>query len=188
MKVETTQVTMLHITDVPRLDPIRVTLDDLGPGQGRINIECYGKAWASYWGSMGEETTIAEFFVSCDNGYLINRLSVGLSSSKFCGHQLEKDAIKKVLAMRRKRLLDSSEANDYHSRAQTLHQCETLSECWHADTELLQALYGTDEWWYPVGDAASIPNPAYLYLKRICDAVREALTLHIAKQEEPTAH
>lgn len=179
MKVQATQVTMLRITDVPRLDPIRVTLDDIGPGQGRINIECYGKAWASYWGSMGKES-IAEFFVTCDNHYLIKNLAPGLSADKFCGHKLEQDARKKVLELRVKRQLSSDEARDLYERAGDLHRCDTLNECWHADIELLQELYGQDEWWYPAGTAASIENPEYAGLERICDAVRAGLKEYIA--------
>ena len=100
MKVETGTVTILRISEVPHLDPIRVTLDDIGPGQGRINIECYGKAWASYWGAMGKDS-IAEFFVSCSNDYLIGNLSVGLDSSRPSGDALERDA-KRVIRHRRK--------------------------------------------------------------------------------------
>ena len=102
MKIEAGTVTILHISEVPRLDPIRVTLDDIGPGQGRINIECYGKAWASYWGAMGKES-IAQFVVTCDNHYLIKNLAPGLDGDKFCGHQLEANACKLVTQMRRKR-------------------------------------------------------------------------------------
>ena len=42
MKIEKGTVTILRITEVPGLHPIRVTLDDIGPSQGRINIECWG--------------------------------------------------------------------------------------------------------------------------------------------------
>ncbi|KOC21161.1 hypothetical protein GL58_10735 [Comamonas testosteroni] len=182
MKVEVGTITILRISEVPRLDPIRVTLDDIGPGQGRINIESYGKAWASYWGAMGKES-IAQFFITCDNHYLIKNLAPELRGGKFCGHTLEKDARKKVLAQRQKRLLTNDEARDLYERAGDLHLCETLNECWHADTELLQELYGQDEWWYPVGDAASIDNPEYLGLARICDAVREALKSQAAAKE-----
>lgn len=53
MKVERSNaVVHLTISDIMqshRLDPIRVTLDDIEPGRGRITVECYGRAWASYW-------------------------------------------------------------------------------------------------------------------------------------------
>ena len=179
MKVEAGTVTILRITEVPGLDPIRVTFDDIGPGQGRINIECYGKAWAKYWGAMGKES-IAQFFITCDNHYLIKNLAPELRGGKFCGHTLEIDAIKKVLEQRRKHQLTSDEARDLYCRAGDLHNCGTLNECWHADTELLQELYGQGEWWYPVETAARIDNPEYTGLERICDAVREALKAHAA--------
>ena len=70
MKVETGTVTILRISEVPRLDPIRVTLDNGDLGKGRITIDCYNKAWSSYWGAMGDRT-VEQFFVDCGNDYLI---------------------------------------------------------------------------------------------------------------------
>jgi len=37
-------------------------------------IECYGKAWTSYWGGMGEDRTIATFFCDCNNDYIIGKM------------------------------------------------------------------------------------------------------------------
>ena len=62
MKIAEKTLRQLEISEVPNLDPIRVTMEDIEPRKGRINIECYGKAWASYWGGMGDRT-IAEFSV-----------------------------------------------------------------------------------------------------------------------------
>lgn len=61
-----------EITGAPRLDPIRVYLQDLGPGQGRITIECYGAAWACYFASIGSDRTIAQFVRECGVDYLTN--------------------------------------------------------------------------------------------------------------------
>jgi len=187
MKIETSKVTMLRITDVPRLDPIRVTLDNGELGKGRITIECYSKAWSSYWGAMADRS-VEQFFVDCDNGYLISNLAQGLDSSKFCGYQLEKDVTSKVLNMRRSRRITNEEARDLYGRAIDLHYCNSLNEWFAHDTDLLITVYDSNEWWYPAGEAAAIPNPEYTHLERICDAVREALIHHIAKQEPPTAH
>lgn len=60
MKITEKLIRHLEISEVQNLDSIRVTLEDIEPRKGRINIECYGKAWASYWGGMGDRT-IAEF-------------------------------------------------------------------------------------------------------------------------------
>lgn len=65
-------LTTFEITGAPQLDPIRVILQDLGTGSGRIIIECYGKAWSAYWGSMGDKdlrsfllTTSADYIEGC---------------------------------------------------------------------------------------------------------------------------
>lgn len=78
MKITPLQLTAYEITPPPsyRLDPIRVTLHDVSPGHGRIIIECYGKAWSSYWGGMGD-LSIKDFFCSCGSDYLITKLLTG---------------------------------------------------------------------------------------------------------------
>lgn len=82
MKIEESQVRRLTISEVPSLDPIRVMLEDIGPGQGRINIECWGKSWANFFGGMGERT-IAQFFVSCDEHYLAGKLGDSIEADIF---------------------------------------------------------------------------------------------------------
>jgi hypothetical protein len=62
-----------YITDAPALDPITVITRDAGPNQGQIIIECYGKAWATFWGGMPEKT-VREFVISADTSYIVNRL------------------------------------------------------------------------------------------------------------------
>ena len=81
MTATTIPVTAIEITGAPALDPIRVITQDLGPGQGRIIIECYGKAWGSYWPSMGDRN-IRKFVSECDPGYLEIQLHQGANISK----------------------------------------------------------------------------------------------------------
>lgn len=81
MKVAYSTVTMMTITDAVALDPIRVITEDYEPGQGRIIITCYSKAWVGYWGGMSGRS-IKEFFIDCDAGYLIGNLTAGLSQLK----------------------------------------------------------------------------------------------------------
>ncbi|HDS5426271.1 TPA: hypothetical protein QH000_004307 [Klebsiella pneumoniae] len=47
MKVERMDVMAFTITDVDRLDPIRVMIENYEPGKGRITITCFGKAWTA---------------------------------------------------------------------------------------------------------------------------------------------
>lgn len=73
MKTEPTSVVALRISDAPALDPILVLMQDIGPGQGRLIIECYSVAWATYWGGMGDRS-VKEFVRSCDSDYIANRM------------------------------------------------------------------------------------------------------------------
>lgn len=77
MNIETVTITeALRITDAPGLDPITVIFQDTAPEQGRIWVECYGNAWASWWGSMGARS-VREFVASIDPGYLAKNLVWG---------------------------------------------------------------------------------------------------------------
>ena len=77
MNITQQPVVMRTITGAERLDPIRVITVNLKPGQGRIDISCYGRAWTAYWGAMGEQT-IEEFFMDCNPDYLLGNLVSGL--------------------------------------------------------------------------------------------------------------
>lgn len=41
MKISVSQVTKLTLTELDRLYPVTVILEDMGPRQGKIIIECY---------------------------------------------------------------------------------------------------------------------------------------------------
>jgi len=84
MKITSKPLNMIVIEDIindHHLDPIRVITENLSPGQGRIIIVCYDASWVGYWGAMGD-TTIEEFFVSCDSGYLAKNLGCASSLRK----------------------------------------------------------------------------------------------------------
>lgn len=70
-------VNMLTITNAPNLDPIRVITENYQPGQGRIIIQCWDRAWCGAWFSMGEQT-IERFFIDADWDYLTGNLTSGL--------------------------------------------------------------------------------------------------------------
>jgi hypothetical protein len=55
MKTQTvTDTTVIVLTDVPSLDPIRVFLTHHSERQGSITITCFGEAWSAYWGGNGQ--------------------------------------------------------------------------------------------------------------------------------------
>lgn len=64
------------VLDVPSLDPVLVILQDIGPGQGRIIVECFGEAWAAYWAGLGNRT-VAQFVSEVGIDYLQTRLTGG---------------------------------------------------------------------------------------------------------------
>ena len=65
----------MEIPEGAGLDSIRVYFDDRGPGKGYVTITCYGCAWNSWWGAMGDRSA-RQFFAACDNSYLVNRMGI----------------------------------------------------------------------------------------------------------------
>ena len=76
MKTEPFGVSANQITDVPGLDPIRYYLQSTAPGEGRITVGCYGKAWECYFNAIGN-STLREFLCAVDADYLTGKLSTG---------------------------------------------------------------------------------------------------------------
>jgi len=73
MKVENSTSETITISGVAGLDIITAVFQDIEKGEGRLIIQCYGIAWAAYWGGMGDRT-IQEFILSCDTEYLTDKL------------------------------------------------------------------------------------------------------------------
>ena len=73
IRIEPKQVEAFCIYGAHALDPITVMLQDFGTGSGKLVIECYGEAWAAYWGAMGEDN-IREFVTRCDTDYIVGKL------------------------------------------------------------------------------------------------------------------
>ncbi len=75
MKIEESKVIKLGLIELDRLDPVTVFLEDFSDGVGRITILCYGQAWSGFWGAMGENNTIVDFVLSCDEHYIAKKIS-----------------------------------------------------------------------------------------------------------------
>ncbi|MBD3609926.1 MAG: hypothetical protein HUJ30_05195 [Gammaproteobacteria bacterium] len=165
MIINTSQVTKILITKIERLDDITVILEDIGPHQGRIIIECYGESWASYWGGMGERT-IAEFFCSCDEYYLAKNLS-SISSTILDYDGLANKIKNAIIRSRRKRELSKFGAKWACEQADDI-----VDESSAAFNHKFIAEHLGDEWWreFPVKT-----NPDYEYLCRIITTVQQAL-------------
>ena len=77
MKVEEFQIKKLRITEVDRLDPIEVFVDEMSSTAGKITINCYGESWTAFWPAMGERGLV-NFFKAGNNEYLIGYLDSSL--------------------------------------------------------------------------------------------------------------
>lgn len=76
MRIEHSKTTKVFtIFNAPKLDPVTVVLQDIAPGHGRLIVECYGEAWAAYWGGMGVTTSLSKFVVDSGPDYLLTKLS-----------------------------------------------------------------------------------------------------------------
>lgn len=174
MQINKTTVTKLHLTELDKLDPISVFLEDLAPAKGKIIIECFGSSWAATWGSMGRGRNVATFFCGNDADYLIGSLAPHLRGEIFSGQAL-KALAEKTISERRDGTSDMDElppdeADELLEEAGVLASCSSLES---TPPELMDAIFGC-EWWHPAGDATE-PNPCYAQLREIVEAVQTGL-------------
>ncbi len=175
MEIKQSKATSLQISDVQGLDLISVYLEDYEPRKGKITIDCYGKAWSSYWGGMGDRT-IAQFFVDCDNHYLAKNLSS--IDSEIDDYDALAPAIREAI----KQQLDDGEISQTTADILTSELNENVCYMNEDDGfawckfggDLLHKVFG-DDWYYSIPKK---PNPDYRYLCRIIDAVRCGLVEH----------
>src|SRR5690606_17064159 len=134
MRVETSTCTKVVISDLInsefKLDPVTVYLNDIGPRQGKITIECYGQSWSAFWGGMGDRT-IAEFFCSCDEHYLAGKLS-NIRSVVDDLEALPAIARNEIIRLRKSRALDADAARDMWDDTEWL-EVERVEQL-HGDT------------------------------------------------------
>lgn len=168
MKIIEETIRRITISDVPKIDPVRVALEDIEPGKGRINIECYGTSWSCYWGGMGDRT-IAEFATSCDEHYLAGKLS-SIKSTVFDPDKLKETLKREVIDDRRKRLINDDEARSRFDVIEDLDLPESEAQLWCISDKMYEIL--GDEWWCNLPDK---PNPDYEYLCLIIRTVQQAL-------------
>jgi hypothetical protein len=88
MKISPLNITTFEITEVHALDPIRVFMQDFGKGQGRLIIECYGRAWSNFWSAMG--TDLRTFLLAADADYIENALQYGQNPKKMDREYLQR--------------------------------------------------------------------------------------------------
>lgn len=172
MKFTESLVTKLCITDIIRLDTVTVYLENFELGRGKLTIEVFGDAWSSYWGAMGENTTLEDFVLSADNHYLSKNLA-SLSS-------LSEDDYEGFIENLKQQIIDERKEFEYtKERARELWEKinEIIPEkTWFEDSTNHDLLYevGGDEFWYSI---PSKDSHTYKYLCKILDALKECLKL-----------
>lgn len=144
MDIQKKQTETYVLSKLERLDPVTVYVTNYNLGQGKIVIECFGEAWAYYWGSMGDRT-LQQFVLSADNAYLANKLVDKTEQTDF--DKIQEDA-KKLGS-------DICAASDVELAMQA---------------EEMVAVFGDD--WYM--DLPTCSTSEYRYVCRILDAVKEA--------------
>lgn len=69
--------------------------------------------------------------------------------------------------------LDKEEARELYDQVEELRHIENSNECWH-HSKLLTEIFG-DEWHYPLQEHAVEENHEFTCLRRIVEALQEAL-------------
>lgn len=146
MNTEKKQTETYVITDCDSLDAVTVYVTNYKLGHGKIVIECYGDAWAHYWGGMGD-MTLQEFVVGAENDYLLGKLLKETRQTDF-------DEINEIAS---KRGFDICVTND----VEVAMASEDMAEC-----------FGDD--WYM--DLPRCHTQEYLYVFRILNAVKGAFS------------
>lgn len=183
MKVEQSNVVRLQLTELKRLDPVTVFLEEFGPGRGRITIECFGQAWSSFWPAMG--CSLPEFFIDCNNDYLAKNLAQQMKPDIYDFDKLEQHLKREILRSFFHKKIDRNRAEALLRQASDIDCSVTQDEgnVWLSDnSKLLYDVLG-DEWYYglPMQE-----NPDYTYLCRIIDNVRAGLVEYL-KQDKGVA-
>lgn len=181
MKVSVSTVTNIKITELERLDPVCVMVENFALGVGSITITNFGDAWNSSWRAMSGRT-VEQFFIDCGNDYLIGSLAPQLESMIDDDNDANMEFVKKeIIRLRSEEEITMFKAREYWEEAKG--SCDVKASCCdYGMGSCLISLFGDDPWYrkWP-----TVPNPKYVRLERICDAVRAAF-IHLAEKEIKT--
>lgn len=171
MQVSVTHTTKISLTELEKLDPVTIYLDNPAPSRGKITIECFGKSWSSFWPAMGGRR-VEEFFVSCNDDYLAGNLSscrshIPVTDMEELGEFLRG----RIVELRRAGELDKDDARKYWDEADNI----TLTSDYCSNNDLMYDVLG-DDWWLSLPEKE---NPDYNYLVLVIQTVREGLREYI---------
>lgn len=168
MNVSEKSIRQLTITGIKRMDPIRVMIEDFILGKGQITITCWDRAWVNYWGAMGNNT-LSQFFQSCGTDYLANKLQSGIECT-VCDEEAQAAGCRaEVIRQRRDGDIEKDEARTLWNEIDSAYFDAQISE----NADLFYDIFG-DEWRLQLPQR---PNPEYVYLCAIIDAVKSAMSI-----------
>lgn len=167
MKITSSTVTKIRIDGAPALDPIDVFLEDHEPKQGSVTIKCYGQSWTTFWGSMWEGLTVGQFFCEAPESYVIDRLWPTGKQERIPDYDALPDKLKaEVIRQRRIGTMGKHQARELFDECDGVMVTDTTP-----DTKLIEKILDYC-WWDHIPMKT---NPEYDYLRRIVQAVRQAL-------------
>lgn len=149
MKTEKRNTDTYILTELESLDTITVYVTNYKLGSGKIVIECFCSAWSCYWGGMGDNN-LQQFFLSCDNDYILNKLLKNTRQTDF--DEINDIAHKKGFSI--------CVTNDVEVAMQSVEMAECFGQDWYMDLPQCK----TSE---------------YKYLSRILNAIKGAFSNEI---------
>lgn len=178
MSIKTSMVSCVRIPGSDDLDPITVYLENYEPGKGKITIEHWGEAWSSAWPSMSGRS-VEQFFVDAGMPYLAGYLGRNVEPEILNPDmdELRAAICREVFKYRRTGQFDKTMARKLYDKALEVE----MGEGYCTDYGLLSALYG-DDWCECSPQALRIPNPRYVTLRKVIEAVKVGLKEYIHQQ------
>ena len=202
MKIEESLIKQIKVSDIERLDPIIIIVEDVACGKANVTIKCFDKSWTSYWGAMGG--SVKDFFSRVNVGYLVNCFDRGIRSEtdEKDVHEMTKTFNKKIreliLEKRRDEYISKVEARHlwdhlYHVKFENVipehdHECfswnigrwDFMSTCWK-DLFYYEDVYDEkseefQQWLWDNVPFVYERNHEYDYLCRIVEVVKKVLS------------
>lgn len=172
--VEVHNVTKLKI-QAPNMDLISAYIEDLGDSQGKVIIESYGDSWSTFWNGMGNQT-IAEFFCSCNNDYIINRFNHYISDTIKDWDTFSAEMREKIIELRKEECIDKFNARQLF---EIDDWSEYITDNPYEPVIKPSGVFMDDEDWEELDfggfDIPEMPNPRYTRLEKIINTVKKAL-------------
>lgn len=173
MKIEQSQITKLVLSELEKLDPISVFIEDIAPQQGKITIECYGKAWSTYFSGCGGNG-LANFIIAQHTEYLVDRFDGHLQKYEPDFDQFLDEMRAKLIEMRKDQWISKDLARELYDITDWSHYVTDnpyepiKNPCFINSGEF-------DELGFEGFDVPERISSEYAYLCRIVDAVRDGL-------------